>query len=515
MTTASKTAVSSNYETWTLVATILASSMAFIDSTALRVALPALQEELNVSGVQQLWVENAYMLFLSALILIGGSLGDHYGRKRIFMFGIILFTAASIFCGIATTPEMLIAARVVQGIGGALMVPGSLAIISAIFEPSKRGRAIGTWSTFSTLTTLLGPFVAGLLIQYVSWRFVFFINIPLALIALWALIRYVPETRDESGPKQLDYLGAFLVTIGLAGITYGFTEAPQMGFGAPLIIASLVIGLVALIAFVIVESRSDHPMVPLRLFKSRTFSGTNALTLFLYAALGALPFFLNFNLQNIQGYTPLEAGLAFVPLGVLLAVMSRWAGGLIDKMGARLPLIIGPAIAGVGFFLFALPGLTNGISDYWLTYFPAVVVLGVGMGITVAPLTTAVMNSAPSDLAGTASGISNAIARAASVLAVAMLGALALFTFTSGLETRTAPLDLPETAQTELRAEAAKLAGAMPPPSLDAEVQAQVQTEIRWAYIDTFRIIAVISAALAWLSALLAGLLIEKRKSPA
>jgi EmrB/QacA subfamily drug resistance transporter len=483
--------------------------MAFIDSSALDVISPTLQSELHMTATELLWVINAYTLMLSALILIGGSLGDHYGRKRVFMLGIGIFTAASVICGLTSSVPLLIGARAVQGIGGALMVPGSLAILSASFPPDRRGKAIGTWSTFSTLTVLLGPALGGWLASIGLWRGVFFINVPLAAIALIVLARKVPESRDETISKQLDYVGAMLVTLGLAGITYGFTEAPSYGFGAKRILFALIGGLVALGAFLIVETRSSHPMVPLRLFKSRTFSGTNALTLFLYAGLGAAPFFLLINLQKVQGYPQQTAGFVLLPFGILLTVMSRWAGGLIDRMGARLPLTIGPAIAGIGFFMMALPGMTNGPNDYWTSYFPAVIVLGIGMGITVAPLTTAVMGAAPIESTGTASGINNAVARTARVLAIAILGAVALGYFNGALETRASALNLPAPAQTQLRVEASKLANAVPPPDLDAATTANVQMAIRWSFIETFRLIALISAGMAWLSALLAWLMIE------
>lgn len=512
---ASPSTIAPETEKWVLLATILASSMAFIDSTALDVAARTLQNDLNVTGTELLWIINAYALFLSALILTGGSLGDIYGRKRVFMIGIILFMGASLTCGLALSAGMLIAARAVQGIGGALMVPGSLSLISAAFPPEKRGQAIGTWSTFSTLTTLSGPLLGGWLASQNQWRVVFFINVPLAIIALAALVLKVPESRDMSGKRRVDVPGVILITLALAGITYGFTEMTTYGLGDPRILVTLGVGLIALILFIVVESRSDHPMVPLNLFRSRTFAGTNALTLFLYTALSAAPFFLILNLQRVQGYDEVQAGLAFLPFGILLTVMSRWAGGLVDRVGARLPLIVGPAIAGVGFFLFALPGLTNGANDYWVSYFPAVLILGVGMGITVAPLTTAVMGSAPSEMSGTASGINNAVARTARVFAIAILGAVALVSFMNTLESRvTNPeLGLSEDMREAIRAEGTKLADAAVPDVVPQEQSEAVEDAIRWSFIDTFRLIAVISAVLAWISALLAAFMVEPKRA--
>jgi EmrB/QacA subfamily drug resistance transporter len=276
------TVVSPSAEKWVLASTILASSMAFIDSSAFNIALPTLQTQLGATGSELLWIGNAYLLFLASLILVGGSLGDHYGRKRVFMIGISVFIVASLLCGFAPDPSTLILWRALQGIGGALMVPGSLAIISASFAPERRGRAIGTWSTFSTLTTLLGPMLGGWLAGQGHWRAVFFINLPIGMIALVILALRVPESRDEHASKQLDILGAVLGTLGLAGVTYGFTQAPESGFRDPSVWGSLLGGISAFIAFIIVEARSDHPMLSLSLFKSRTFMGANLLTLFLY-----------------------------------------------------------------------------------------------------------------------------------------------------------------------------------------------------------------------------------------
>lgn len=493
---------------WVLLATILASSMAFIDGSALNVALPRIQIDLSATGVDLLWIRSAYSLWVASLILVGGSLGDHLGRKRIFAIGIAIFAAASLVCGLAPTTGVLIAARAVQGVGGALMIPGSLAIISAFFPPDQRGRAIGTWSAFSTITTVLGPVIGGELASRGLWRAVFFINLPLAVIALATLYLKVPESRDETAPPQLDYLGAFLAMLGLAGITYGFIQGPELGWSIPIVLA-LVVGFGALIAFVVVESRSDHPMVPLRLFKSRTFSGANALTLFLYGALSGALFFLPLNLVQVQGYTEAEVGRSFLPFAILLTLLSRFAGGLADRYGPRLLLTVGPAITGLGFLILSLPGVTGGSSDYWTTYFPGIVVIGVGMGITVAPLTTAVMGSVSSSHSGTASGINNAVARTADVLATAIIGAVVLVTFNAALDTRTADLGLAPETRSALLSESVKLAGAEPPAGLPTETETVVVQRIKLAFVDTFRLAVLIGTGMAWLSALLAALIIE------
>lgn len=517
MTTAQSTAVSLSANTgrWVLVSAILASSMAFIDGSALNVALPSIQEALAASGPDLLWIVNAYALFLAALILVGGSLGDHFGRKRIFMIGIGVFAAASLACGLAPTTMILIVARAVQGVGGALMVPGSLAIIAACFESAERGRAIGTWSAYSTLTTILGPVLGGELAGRGLWRFIFFINIPLALVALVILYLKVPESRDEKAAAELDYPGALLVTLGLAGITYGFIEAPRRGWGDPLILVALVGGLAALVGFVLVERSSRHPLIPLAIFQSRTFSGTNALTLFLYAALAGALFFLPLNLVQIQGYGQAMAGRAILPFAASLMILSRWAGGLVDRTGPRLPLTVGPIITGVGFLLLSQPGLTEGPADYWTTFLPGIIALGIGMGITVAPLTTAVMGAAPANYAGSASGINNAVARTAGVLAIAIMGGIALLAFGNALARQTEELELPAEARAALQAEAEKLGEAEAPAELPAETKTAVEQAIREAFITTFRLMNGIAAGLAWISAGLAAVLIEKKPTSA
>lgn len=502
---------------WVLFSTILASSMAFIDSNALNVALPALQNDLNASAADLLWIVNAYAILLASLLLVGGSLGDHFGRKRVFMLGIILFAGASFLCGIAPTTTLLIAFRALQGIGGALMVPGSLALITVSFNGDSRGRAIGTWSSFSTLTTLMGPVLGGFLASAGLWRFVFFINIPLALLALWALTTKVSNDSERmeaaNAHKPLDFPGAVLATLGLAGITYGFIQLPSQGIGNPLVLLGLVGGVLALVAFVIVEARSPNPMMPLDVFRSPTFVGTNLATLFLYAALGGFPFFLALNLIQAQGYPAAIAGFTFLPFAILLSIISRFAGAWSDRIGPRIPLTIGPAIAGVGFFVGGLPGLTNGPAEYWTTFFPSIVLLGIGMGITVAPLTTAVMSALDQNRAGVASGINNTVARTANVLAIAILGAVVLFVFRSALETRAQGLQLDAQTTGALVAQADRLGDAKAPDTVASDLKTQVTEQIKLAFVDAFHIIAYISAALAWLAAGLAFLTVPNKSA--
>jgi EmrB/QacA subfamily drug resistance transporter len=492
---------------WVLVATILGSSMAFIDGTVVNVALPALQNELRVGVADVQWVLEAYLLLLSALLLIGGALGDHYGRRRIFLVGIGVFALASAWCGVAPNIRQLIAARAVQGLGAALLVPGSLAIISSSFAEKDRGRAIGTWSGFSAITAAIGPVLGGWIIEHISWRAVFFINLPLALVVIAICLRHVPETSNPA-KSPLDLLGAVLVAAGLGALVYGLVESARPGVARSATTIALVLAALLLTAFVAWEARSQSPMVPLELFRSRNFAGSNLVTLFLYGALGATFFFLPLNLIQVQHYAATAAGAALLPLILIIFLLSRWAGGLVARYGARPPLVIGPLIAAAGFGLFALPSIGG---SYWRTFFPAVVVLGVGMAISVAPLTTTVMNSVPQDRGGVASGINNAVARAAGLLAIAIFGAIMLHIFEEHLAPRVAALELPATAARAIEDQRAKLAGAEIPADLPAETRDQLRAAIDRSFVAGFRVIAVMGAGLALASAMTALLMIAPR----
>lgn len=497
---------------WVLAATILGSSMAFVDGTVVNVALPALQRELGATAADAQWIVEAYALFLSALILVGGSLGDRLGRKRMYSLGTLIFTAASVVCGLAPSVPVLIAARAVQGIGGALLVPGSLAIIGATFSGDERGRAIGTWSAFTTVTSALGPVLGGWLVQSVSWRAAFFINVPLAALVLLLVSRHVPESRDESATGGLDVRGAALVTVGLGALVYGLIEWGVIGLARPEVLGALAFGVVALVLFAAVEALDAAPMMPFSLFRSRTFSGANLLTLLLYGALGGALYYLPFNLQQVQGYSATAAGASLLPFTVIMFGLSRWAGGLVGRYGARLPLTVGPAIAAAGFVLFTLPGIGG---SYWATYFPAVVVLAIGMAITVAPLTTAVMGAVGSNRSGVASGVNNAVSRTAGLLAIAVLGIAVSSAFGGALDRRLTALKAAPAIRQAFDVQRDRLAGARLPAGLDTPTRAALARALGESFVSAFRLAMLIGAGLALASAIAAAVLIEGNGAPA
>jgi len=492
---------------WILAATILGSSMAFIDSTVVNVALPALQATLHATVVGVQWVVESYGLFLGALILVGGSLGDLFGRRLIFLIGVGLFAAASIACGLASNIQQLVVARSVQGVGAAFLVPGSLSIISASFDVKTRGRAIGTWSGFTAITTALGPVLGGWLIEHASWRWAFFINVPLAAAVIAISLQHIPESRNAAA-RHVDWLGALVETLGLAGLVYGFIESTNLGWGHPLVFGSLIAGFTCLIAFAFVEARVGSPMVPLAVFGSRTFSAANLLTLFLYAALGMFFFLFPLNLIQVQRYSTTATGAAALPLILLMFFLSRWSGGLVTRYGPRAPLIVGPITAAAGFALFAVPNVG---ASYWKSFFPAFVVLGLGMAISVAPLTTVVMSSVEQDRAGTASGINNAVARVAGVLAVAILGIVMVKVFSSSLNRSLAGHLLPPGILQCIQSNEIKLAGLDLPSGLDPGTTAVIRASISRAFIFGFRTVVLICAGLSLVSAMVALLMIPAR----
>jgi EmrB/QacA subfamily drug resistance transporter len=493
---------------WVLAATILGSSTAFIDGSVVGVALPAMQADLAAPVSQAQWIVNAYMLLLGALILIGGAAGDHFGRRLIFVVGMLVFTGASVACGFAPNAVTLIVARAVQGAGAALLVPTSLAIISAAFPEAERGRAIGTWAGASALTMALGPVLGGWLADAWSWRAIFYINVPVAAVALAITVWRMPESHDRGAEPHLDWTGAALAVVGLGSLTYGLTLASDLSWSNPQVIAALILGAAVLAAFIWFEGRTRTPMMPLQLFRSADFSGANAITLLLYFALGGAFFFLPFNLIRIQGYPAALAGAAFLPLSLIMGVLSRWSGGLIERHGARRLLMVGPAIAAVGFALFAVPGIGG---SYWTTFFPPMMLLGFGMAIAVAPLTTTVMRGAQERHAGVASGVNNATARVAGLLAVALLGSIAVGIFARTLNAQMDRLQVSSEVRSALQAEVPKLAEAAAPKNVAPAEQKVLERALHESFVHSFRIVSLIAAALAALSAVVAGLTIDRK----
>jgi EmrB/QacA subfamily drug resistance transporter len=495
---------------WILTAAILGSSMAFIDSTVVNVALPALQSSLGATVIDAQWVVESYGLFLGALILVGGSVGDLLGRRRIFLAGVTVFAAASAWCGLSPSIHQLVIARALQGVGAAFLVPGSLAIISASFDEKERGRAIGTWSGFTAITAALGPVLGGWLIQHASWRWAFFINLPFAAAVIAISLKHVPESRSAAA-KQVDWLGAVLVTVGLGGLVYGLIESARLGWIHPLVFGSLIVGAVCLTIFSFVEARVAAPMVPLQLFQSRTFTGANLLTLFLYAAVGIFFFLFPLNLIQVQGYSATATGAAALPTILLLFLLSRWSGGLVARYGPRLPLIVGPLITAVGFVLFAIPAVGG---NYWTTFFPAFLVLGFGMAVSVAPLTTLVMSAVDQDRAGAASGINNAVARVAGLLAIAVLGIVMVSSFSAHLDRSLARLPVPTEVMKNLESNYTKLAAIEMPVGLDPNTSDEITASVNQAFVFGFRLIMLICAGLSVLGAAQAWLLIGSKPTP-
>lgn len=494
---------------WVLATSILGSAMVFIDGTALSVALPSLQNGLRATGTDLLWVTNAFSLPLASLLLLGGSLGDSFGRKQVFTLGITLFASASLACGLASSVSALLVWRGLQGIGGALMIPGALAMVSTYFAPSERGRAIGTWSACSVLATAIGPVLGGVLARGGLWRWVFFINIPLAVAALTMLWRNVPSDSRSNRTKPVDWTGAFAVTIGLVFLNYGLLQYAKGDAVRHQAIAAIVVGMLGLVAFVWVQKRVSQPLLPLDIFRSRTLKTASLVSLAFYMAFHGMLFFLPLNLIQVQGYDPAIAGLTQLPLMALLIALSRVAGSMVDRYGPKLPLTLGPAIAGAGFAWLSVPGLTAGPKEFAWTYLPGLLLIGAGLGLTAAPLSTAVMGSMPSERLGLASGINSTLSRLAGVLAVAVFGTAAVIAFDRALPARTAPLNLAPEHRLHLTRESVRLAETQPPSGLSPESLRQVQHAIQLAFVDTFRLICALTALLSWSGAALAMILFK------
>ena len=483
---------------WVLAATILGSSMAFIDATVVNVALPIIQGRLGASVRDAQWIVEAYALGLSSLLLFGGALGDRMGRRRVFVAGVAIFAVASAACGFAQDVGQLVAARALQGIGGALLIPGSLALIGSAFPAAERGRAIGTWSGATAVAAAIGPVLGGWLVDAVSWRAVFWINLPLAAVVIAIAVWRVPETR-QAGAQPLDLAGSALATAGLGGVVFGLIEASGRGMNDLRVLGAILFGAAMLVLFVLVERFRAHPMLPLDLFASRAFAGANLLTFCLYAALSCTMFFLSFDLIQAQGFSPAAAGASLLPLIVLISALSRWSGAFLDRVGPRLPLTAGPAIAALGFALLAIPTTDAG---YWSGFFPGICVLGLGMAVTVAPLTTVVMGAVDPERAGLASGINNAVSRVGGLLAIAVLGILVTATFSRSLDRRLEISGLAAVARQIPPGERLKLGTLAPPRGLPADQAHAVSKAIAGALAASFRVVALVSAALAGLAAL-------------
>lgn len=497
---------------WILAATVIGASMSYIDSTVVNVAMPVLQREFGARLDAVQWVVEAYTLFVAALVLVGGSLGDRYGRRRIYATGITLYAVASGWCALAPDIGQLIAARALQGIGGALLIPGSLAIITAAFEERERGKAIGTWSGLSAVSTAIGPLLGGWLVDAVSWRAVFLINIPMAAIVLLLLARHVPESRDDEAPARLDWTGAVVVALGLAAFTYGLIGAGAHGFTGLGVLGPLIGGAALFVLFIVIERRVHSPMLPLALFRSRIFSGANLLTLFLYAALSCMFFFMGFNLVQVQKYSATATGAAFLPFIIFLSVLSRWSGGLATRYGPRLPLVAGPLTSGAGFALLAFAGVGG---TYWTSFFPGICVVGLGMALTVAPLTSTVMNAGGARHAGAASGINNAVSWLSGLLGIAALGIVAVGVFSGELDQRLAAAPITPELRAELMAQRTKLAAITIPATATRAEYAVADASIGLAYAEAFKVVLLTCAGLAIFAALVSAMTIGSKKESA
>jgi EmrB/QacA subfamily drug resistance transporter len=481
---------------WVLTAAVLGSTLAFIDQSVVNVALPRIESELHASLGAMQWVINAYTLCMSALLLVGGAAADHFGRRRIFVIGIGIFAVASIASGLAPGVEVLIDARAIQGVGAALLVPCSLALIGAAYDEHERGAAIGIWAGASAIAAGAAPLLGGWLVDHWSWRVIFLINPLIAVPTLWITLTRVPESRDPDAPPGIDWRGALLAFSGLGLLVYGLIASATRGWGDAVVLASLALGAALLVAFVLAERASRSPMMPLELFRSRVFSGINLLTFLLYGALGGAFFFLPFLLIQARGFSATAAGLAYLPFTLVLGLLSRWSGGLLDRFGARGPLIVGPAITASG-----LGWLSLAAGPFWTILLP-MTWIGFGMAITVAPLTAAVINAVPAHRTGVASGINNAVASVGSLLVIAILGSVALSRFDHSLERQLAAAQAPPAVAAVV--EAARGGFVMPPmpASLSSDERQLAHSIVAGSLADTVRLVLWIAAALALAAAL-------------
>lgn len=498
--------ISSTEKKWALAATIIGSGMAFINGSVVNVALPAIQSSLNATVADMQWVISIYTFILGTLILTGGSAGDYYGRKRVFGIGVFVFLLSTVWCGLAPDVQQLIIARGGQAIGGAMMIPGSLAIITDLYEKEQRGKAIGTWSGFTALSTAAGPLLGGVLVDQLSWRFIFLISIPMAVITLLILFWRVPESKAAGNNGHPDWKGALLATLGLGLICYGLIGASDFGITDPVVMVTLLAGALIFVGFIWIEHTVDNPMMPPGLFSSKSFTGANLVTMFFYVSLAGVFFLLPFNFIQIQGYSATAAGAAFIPFPLLVGGLSRWSGGMVVRFGAKPLLIAGPILTGVGFLLLGLYGTT---SNYWTSFFPGIFFMGLGVAVSFAPMNTTVMSSVTRKDAGTASGINKAISRLSGMLSVALLGALAITLFGYELLEMMQQGDIPQEVQNQLINEKSNLARVNIPESVSVEVRTVLERSIRDSFLASFRKVMFVSAGLVAMGALSAALLVD------
>ena len=499
-----------NSRPWVIAAASLGSGMAFLDSTVMNVALPAVQAELGASAREVQWSYGSFAVVLSALILVGGTLGDRFGRRRLFVIGAAIFGTASLWCALVPDTGLLVVARAVQGLGGALLIPASLAIVGASFEGKQRARAIGAWGALSGLAMAVGPVLGGWLVEYVSWRAAFLMAPAMAVVAIPIALSHVPESRDPDA-RGLDLAGALLATIGLAGVVYALIESSASGFGDPRVLAALALGFIVLAAFVLVEQHARHPMVPPSLFHSRSFTGANLVTLLFYMALTGSLFFLPFLMMQVHGYSAFVAGSVFLPFVAMALLIGRFSGRISARFGAKVPLIVASLAVAIGLLLFALPGAENG--SYWTSFFPAMVIQGFGMALAITPMTTVALGSVEGEHSGMASGVNNAVTRVAGLLAVAVLGAFIYGAFSSSLDARMEDMDMPGEVRIAMEAEKADLGAAEAPAGVDAGMEAQIERAIDESFVAGFRAVMLVSAMLALVSALVAALMVKDRST--
>lgn len=500
---------------WVLLATVAAASIAFVSSTSLNVALPAIQQDLDARAADLLWVYSSYNIVQASLMLVSGSLSDHYGRVRICMLGILLFGIASLVAGLAGTVDVLIAARFAQGIGSAMLGSSSLAIVSAYYSKDRHGWAIGIWSGFTLLTSGLGPFIGGVLTELAGWRSLFYIQIPFGIMTILVLWRFVPESYDHKKTSKIRFFSAALVTLGLLGITYGFTEAPQYGPTHPLIWLSIIGGIAAVVFFVWREQQTTDSMMPLRLFKRRNFSGGNIATFLVAVAISPTLLYMPLTMIQIHGYSETAVGVALLPMTGLMLVVSVMIGGVVDRYGPRRPIAIGHLLVTTSLVLFASIGVSSGQDAYFRTYFPPTILMGLGLGIMYAPVSAAVMGAVSESKAGLASGISLTLSRTGIVLSIAIVGGFVISLFAQLLMDDPAVRALPEPAQIHLESDIADLAETTIPDTLSSTETAAVEQAIRAAYAHSFRVMAWIGALTCVVSGILCWIFIRSGPQPA